>query len=203
MSEDNEGKVLSQSDIDAMLSTVPQDPDPPKSKAPAATAQKPPTADIPAQAAAAPAAKPAAPAAAAPAAKPASANAASSGQQKSKEVITLEIIESLQATLADLIKRLAKMEHAMERLELLEEKVGEMGASSGAPSGELQKMKDHVQELNGQMDEISGNLKYSLGYGVGKIFQCKHCESKNLVALHVKCTECGEENWLGWWPKRS
>jgi hypothetical protein len=203
MSED-EGKVLSQSDIDAMLSSIPQDSDDrPRSTA---TAQKPPKADIPADTAATPATKPAATAAAAPAAKSAPAqpaDTASPDRQKSKEVLTVEIIESLQTTLADLIKRLSKMENAMERLELLEEKVGEMGASSGAPSGNLQAIKDRVQQLNGQMDEISGNLKYSLGYGVGKIFQCKHCESKNLVALHVKCTQCGEENWLGWWPKRS
>jgi hypothetical protein len=199
---EDEGKVLSQSDIDAMLSTIPQDVDPPKPKAPAATVQKPSSPVEPAETAAQPAA------AAEPAAKPVQAQAAAaapSAPHKSKEVLTVEIIESLQTTLADLIKRLGKMERAMERLELLEGKVAEMGASTGQalPSGELQEIGEKVQELTGQMDEISGNLKFSLGYGVGKLFQCKHCESKNLVALHVKCTQCGEENWLGWWPKRS
>jgi hypothetical protein len=32
-------------------------------------------------------------------------------------------------------------------------------------------------------------------------FQCQRCQSKSLVAIHVKCTGCGDESWMGWWPK--
>ena len=90
---DDEGKVLTQGDIDAMLSTIPQSSDVVKSTAPAATAApKPPEKEKPAEAhaAAAPAAKPA------PAAPAASAPAAPAGQQKSREVLTVEIIDNLQ-----------------------------------------------------------------------------------------------------------
>ncbi|MEJ2740503.1 MAG: hypothetical protein P8105_11890 [Dehalococcoidia bacterium] len=195
---DDEGKVLSQSDIDAMLSTVPEDPPEPEKAAPAVSEVKPPAAEKPA-----PATAPAA--VQTQEAKPAAATASKpSGESISKEVLTVELIENLESTLADLVKRLTTMENAMERLDRLEKQVGEnSGASSAAPANGLEEMKSEVQDLSERMDEISGNLKYSLGYGVGKIFQCKHCESKQLVALHVKCTDCGEETWLGWWPKRS
>ena len=194
---DDEGKVLSQSDIDAMLSTVPEDPPEPKKAAPAVSEVKPPAAEKPA-----PATAPAA--VQTQEAKPAAATASKpSGESISKEVLTVELIENLESTLADLVKRLTTMENAMERLDSLEKQVGEnSGASSAAPANGLEEMKSEVQDLSERMDEISGNLKYSLGYGVGRIFQCKHCESKQLVALHVKCTDCGEETWLGWWPKR-
>jgi tetrahydromethanopterin S-methyltransferase subunit G len=187
---DDTGKVLSQSDIDAMLSTIPEDPPVQKKAAPAASEGKP------------PAAKPAsAPVATqAPAAKPASAPAS---KPSSQEVLTVELIENLESTLADLVKRLSTMENAMARLDRLEKQIDNNGgASAAAPAKELKEIKSEVQDLSDRMNEISGNLKYSLGYGVGRIFQCKHCESKQLVALHVKCTDCGEETWLGWWPKR-
>ena len=196
---DDEGKVLSQSDIDAMLSTMPEEPAVPKKAAPAVSAAKPPAEEKPAPAVA-PAAKPAPAAAQAPAAKPA---AATASKPSSQEVLTVELIENLETTLADLVKRLSTMENAMERLDRLEKQIAEKsGASPAVPAEELTEMKSEVQDLSERMDEISGNLKYSLGYGVGRIFQCKHCESKQLVALHVKCTDCGEETWLGWWPKR-
>ena len=181
---DDEEKVLSQNDIDAMLSTMPEDPPEPKKAAPAVSEEKPPAEEKPA-----------------PAPEPAA--AATASKPSSREVLTVELIETLESTLADLVRRLSTMENAMERLDRLEKQVAENGeASSAAPAKELQEMKNEVQDLSERMDEISGNLKYSLGYGVGRIFQCKHCESKQLVALHVKCTDCGEETWLGWWPKR-
>jgi tetrahydromethanopterin S-methyltransferase subunit G len=191
---DDEGKVLSQSDIDAMLSTAQEEPAGPKKTASAVSEEKPPAEKKPAPAAEqVPVEKPAEEA---PAVKP-------SGESKSQEVLTVELIENLESTLADLVKRLGTMENAMERLDKLEKQVEEnSGASPAVQSEELEEMKSEVQDLSEQMDEISGNLKYSLGYGVGKIFQCKHCESKELVALHVKCTDCGEETWLGWWPRR-
>jgi hypothetical protein len=31
-------------------------------------------------------------------------------------------------------------------------------------------------------------------------FLCVNCHSEKLVAIHVKCTSCGMENWMGWFP---
>jgi translation initiation factor 2 gamma subunit (eIF-2gamma) len=55
--------------------------------------------------------------------------------------------------------------------------------------------------MSEQLEEISDNLRSSLGYGAAKIFQCSECGSGGTVAIHVKCTSCGEENWMGWWPE--
>jgi hypothetical protein len=54
------------------------------------------------------------------------------------------------------------------------------------------------------MDEISNILETiresKSSYNLQDEFKCSHCQSKNLVAFHVKCTSCGKENWMGWWP---
>ena len=55
--------------------------------------------------------------------------------------------------------------------------------------------------MSEQMEEICDNLRFSLGYGAAKIFRCSECDAKGTVAIHVKCTQCGEENWMGWWPE--
>jgi ParB/RepB/Spo0J family partition protein len=33
-----------------------------------------------------------------------------------------------------------------------------------------------------------------------KNFECD-CGAKGHVAVHIKCTKCGKDNWRGWWPK--
>ena len=55
--------------------------------------------------------------------------------------------------------------------------------------------------MSEQMEEICDNLRFSLGYGATKIFRCSECDAKGTVAIHVKCTQCGEENWMGCWPE--
>ncbi len=176
---DDDEKVLSQSDIDAMLATLPEDA-PPVSTSTAKEAE-PEQYPVPEP--------PAAP--------------APSGTAPSKVdggPVSAGIADSLQATLADVVKRLSKIENVMERLEQLEKKVAQISADSGK-SPQNQQALENVKELEEQIEEISDNLRSSLGYGVRKIFRCKYCKSKGLVALHVKCTDCGEETWLGWWPK--
>ena len=31
-------------------------------------------------------------------------------------------------------------------------------------------------------------------------FTCE-CGTKGMLSFYIKCTSCGEETWLGWWPK--
>jgi hypothetical protein len=33
-------------------------------------------------------------------------------------------------------------------------------------------------------------------------FRCNSCKSHGRVAMYLKCTSCGEEQWVGWWPKK-
>jgi len=32
-------------------------------------------------------------------------------------------------------------------------------------------------------------------------FSCE-CRTSGMVAVHIKCTNCGKETWRGWWPKK-
>jgi len=59
-------------------------------------------------------------------------------------------------------------------------------------------MVNEIQEFKEQMDEISNNLQSSPGYRAAKIFHCSYCDTTGKVAIHVKCTECGEKTgWAG------
>jgi len=194
MSDDNyDEKVLSQADIDAMLSTAPQggtistciaETESEHQTAQAETVKKPASNPAPTVVEAE------------------TTSDTASRREIPKETVSSSIAESLQNTLADLVKRLGKMENAMERLDQLEKKIEQVSALAEQSPQNLQTLTNQVQEFDDQLEEISENLRSSLGYGAGKIFQCKHCDSKGLVALYVKCTGCGEETWLGWWPKK-
>ena len=37
--------------------------------------------------------------------------------------------------------------------------------------------------------------------GVGELFIMDK-RVDDVVAMKVKCTKCGQENWWGWWPKK-
>jgi hypothetical protein len=38
--------------------------------------------------------------------------------------------------------------------------------------------------------------------GLYERFECSSCRSKHLVAVKIKCTKCGAENWWGYWPQK-
>ena len=104
-------------------------------------------------------------------------------------------IESLYAMMADLTKRLNKIEMAMSKFEQMEKIITETVAdTSQSPQA--------LRELEEQVEDITEKLSASLGYNIGNIYHCSCCGSDELVAIRVKCTECGDENWLGWWPAK-
>ena len=104
---------------------------------------------------------------------------------------------SLQKTVADLSARVNKLTAAMETITQLEEKVKQLEAI-------IKLMPDSTRILKGRIDEISNVLemlkdeKSDSTFFEG--FKCSHCRSRGLVALYVKCTSCGKESWMGWWP---
>ena len=102
-------------------------------------------------------------------------------------------IESLHALIADLTKRLNKIEMVMSKVDKMERMIAETVANTGQSPQAL-------HELEEQVEDITEKLSASLGYNIGNIYHCSCCGSDELVAIRVKCTECGDENWLGWWP---
>ncbi len=62
---------------------------------------------------------------------------------------------------------------------------------------------DQLKELSEQVQSILEKLQSTAGYDIGQAFRCNSCYSQGMVAIRVKCTECGRENWWGWWPEKS
>src|SRR5918992_2248656 len=82
--------------------------------------------------------------------------------------------ESLQATIAQLVERVSKLEAAMKQ--------GEAG-----PQG-LPELMEQLQALSGKVDSIIANLEGTVGFGARRTFVCKNCQSKGHVAARLHCT---------------
>ena len=74
------------------------------------------------------------------------------------------------------------------------------GAAGGQPQAQLQALAKQVEALTAQVQALRQHVARSVGYRVQETFQCASCGEKGLVAGLVKCTACGGETWLGWWP---
>jgi len=120
-------------------------------------------------------------------------------QEASPTPASPDEIEPLHAIVADLAQRLAKIEAAMGNLDQLQKTVVEANAIIRQQPQDFQAVVNQLQEFSAQVEDISAKLRSTLGYNIGDIFRCNSCDSKGLVAIRVKCTECGQENWWGWW----
>ncbi len=89
---------------------------------------------------------------------------------------------------------------AFERINQLEKVISETNSAIQQMRAEFQNFGGQTQLINSKVDGILANLKTTLGYRAQKTFTCNSCRRKGQVAAKVKCTECGQENWWGWWP---
>jgi DNA repair exonuclease SbcCD ATPase subunit len=110
--------------------------------------------------------------------------------------------EYVQSTMADLAQRVAKIEAAMGKLEELQKTVRDANTILRKQPRDFQSVVTELQAVSEQVEEISEKLRSTPVYDMGEIFQCNVCHSDGLCAIRVKCTQCGRENWWGWWPPK-
>ncbi len=178
MSSDN--KVLSQEEIDAMLSGGSSDGG--DSSDAAEPAAAPDAASAPAAVA-----EPAPPPAAAPA--PAVAPVAA-------------LPDDTKDMLNRMSERLETLGAAMERIAQLERGLTETNSAVRLMHQDMQMMAGQVQLVSSRVEGILSNLKATLGYRAQNTYVCASCQTKGEVAAQVKCTHCGQTNWWGWWPAK-
>jgi|GEM_PF-1710643 len=109
-------------------------------------------------------------------------------------------LEAVQSTMADLAQRLAKVEAAVGAFDQMQKTVTEANAILRKQPRDFQSVIDELQQVRAQVEEMAGKLRSTPTYDIAETFQCNSCDSKGLVAIQVKCTECGREKWWGWWP---
>lgn len=106
-------------------------------------------------------------------------------------------IGTLKKNVAELSKEVGKLTVALQTIAQLEERVKELEA--------VKKLSpDSIEILKTRIDKISSILKMlqqkQSDSAFLQKFVCSKCRSKSLVAVYVKCTSCGKESWMGWWP---
>lgn len=105
-----------------------------------------------------------------------------------------------QMMLDKLAEKLEDFGAALERINQLEKAIAETNSAIRQMRAEFQNFGGQTQLINSKVDGILANLKTTLGYRAQKTFTCNSCRTKGQVAAKVKCTVCGQENWWGWWP---
>ena len=172
---EEDGRTLSQQEIDAML----------KAAAPA-----PKRAPAPQPEMAAPAAQPA----------PAAAPQAAPMVQAAPAVAPA----ANDAMLAALSQRLAAVEGMMARMAQLEAAVANLQMSGGGGPGamEHQALMNQVRKLTAQVESLTKAARATPGFGARNSFTCASCGARGMVATVYRCTKCGKDKWLGFWPRR-
>jgi tetrahydromethanopterin S-methyltransferase subunit G len=101
----------------------------------------------------------------------------------------------------ELTIKVSKMDNIRERMDQIEQKLDQIAAS-------VQSSPKAVKAMGAKMDELYGLLQgmqmqphqSTDEERIHDQFHCVKCRSEKLVAIHVKCTSCGTENWMGWFP---
>ncbi len=106
-------------------------------------------------------------------------------------------ISTLQKNIADLSREVSKLTAAMQTITQLEEKVKQFEAVIKLMPGANRALKGRIDEIASIVETIQQG-KSDLAFLEG--FTCNHCHVKSTVAIHIKCTSCGKDNWMGWWP---
>ncbi len=175
MGNDDE-KVLSQADVDALVALVP---DTPRTE-PTVTAK------------AVPEDKPLQPATSEPVRTNAPAHEPLSSTGSPSEII------AIQKTLADMTRQVSKLANTAQRLDLLEETIWQLEKQMQQSPYSIRSSGEQIAKIHDRVQELSFDLKKR--HELREYFQCEHCDSKGTVAFLTKCTSCGQERWFGWWP---
>ena len=109
-------------------------------------------------------------------------------------------LHQLQSTLDRLANRIEKIEAAIERLEQMEEKVAGVDDNVQQLSRELNAEVIKFKGINNRVKRMDKGLDGTPGYGARTDFTCDSCGSRGLIAIPMKCTNCGKEGWWGWRP---
>lgn len=109
----------------------------------------------------------------------------------------LHRLEEQRPMFSDLKNRIARLERSIDQIHNLEislARVKEIEAERSAAH-------DDQIRVPPQIGEIVKNLDQPLE-GIRRTFSCTRCGTRNRVAVHIKCTACETNSWLGWWPER-
>jgi hypothetical protein len=98
----------------------------------------------------------------------------------------------------ELTRQVNKIAGAMNKIMELDMKISNLAASVNMSPEITQALSERIDEIYYYLESMQPEEKDA---GIQELYECSQCHARRLVALHVKCTNCGNENWMGWWPK--
>jgi len=113
-----------------------------------------------------------------------------------EECIAAGEIQAMGAQISELLYRLSKLEVAVSKQD------GNGAKPNDIPLAQMKAAVAQIKNIGSQVEVISEGLRGTAGYNVNKTFKCGSCNTVGIVAIKVKCNQCGQENWWGWWPKK-
>lgn len=106
-------------------------------------------------------------------------------------------ISSLKRNVADLSREVGKLTIALQTVTQLEERVRQLEAMVKLSPDSNGVLKNRIDKISYVLEMLQQKKSDAT---VFEEFTCSQCRSKGLVAVYAKCTSCGKENWMGWWP---
>ena len=73
-------------------------------------------------------------------------------------------------------------------------------SQGGAGAADVQEILAQLQELSSKVEGMMTGMQGTVGYSARQTFVCSSCQNQGHVAAKLNCTACGEDNWWGWWP---
>jgi DNA mismatch repair ATPase MutL len=117
---------------------------------------------------------------------------------------TLVQMERNEEDIDDILDRLRKIEETTD-IDAVLERLRDIQATASKTSlvkENFNVVESEIAKLSGRIEAITATLKDSIGYGIHRDFSCRSCGSKGHVAITIRCTHCGKEGWMGWWPEK-
>lgn len=116
-----------------------------------------------------------------------------------EECIAAGEIQAMNSHISDLLFRVSRLEVAVSKMD--------GGGGKGGPQNDINLVHikaavAQIKNIGSQVEVISEGLRGTAGYNLNKTFKCSSCNTVGIVAIRVKCNQCGQENWWGWWPKK-
>jgi len=82
----------------------------------------------------------------------------------------------------------------------LANRVASLEATVSQGAAGIQGILAQLQELSSKVEGMMTGMQGTVGYSARQTFVCSSCHNQGHVAAKLNCTACGEDNWWGWWP---
>ncbi len=73
-------------------------------------------------------------------------------------------------------------------------------SQGAAGSANIPGILAQLQQLSATVESMMTGMQATMGYNAHQTFVCSSCQSQGNVSAKLNCTSCGEENLWGWWP---